>query len=77
MSGSTPRSDAPLASLGLAAIAFVLAAPLAGRSGLSVLANALMILAAVAGAGAFGLATIHTLRAARRGPARRDGRIEP
>jgi hypothetical protein len=73
----THRSDAPLVWLGLAAIALVLGAPVAGRAGLSGLADALMILAAAAGAAAFALATVHTFRAARRGHAPPDGRTDP
>jgi hypothetical protein len=60
------RSDAPIAGLVLASIALVLLAPVAGRAGLTRLADASMGLAAAAGLLAFAVAAFHTFRARHR-----------
>lgn len=66
------RSDALLAALVLLAAALVLAAPVAGRAGHPQLADAAMALAAACGLGTFAWTAWVTLRAARRGGARRS-----
>lgn len=60
------RSDLVLVGLVLLAVATVLFAPIAGRSGRPGLATALMLVAAGAGLASFVLALVVTLRAGRR-----------
>ena len=60
------RSDLVLVGLVLLAVATVLFAPIAGRSGRPGLATALMLVAAGAGLASFVLALVFTLRAGRR-----------
>ena len=61
------RTEAAIAVLALAAAGLVMGAPLLGRAGMPLVADAAMASAALCGAAAFVLAGIHTLRAARRG----------
>ena len=70
------RSETALAGLVLASIALVLAAPVAGRAGLPELADALMVLATLAGLAAFGQAALHTIRARGRAAPRSGDRSE-
>jgi hypothetical protein len=63
------RSEASIVLLVLAATAGALAAPVIGRLGAPVMADAVMWLAAGCGVAAFGVAAASTFRAARR-----DGR---
>jgi hypothetical protein len=62
----TDRADALLIALVLAAAGLVIAAPLLGRYGHPSLADVTMAAAALAGLGAFVLAGVNTVRAARR-----------
>jgi hypothetical protein len=71
------RSDAPLAAIVLCAVGFGLLAPVLGRLGLPRAADAAMALAAVCGVGAFAMAALATVRAARRPPPPRDGASSP
>lgn len=60
------RSDAAIVGLVLLAIATVLLAPIAGRSGSPALATTLMLVASGAGVAAFVVALVATLRAGSR-----------
>jgi len=64
----TDRSEPWIAALVLFTSGLVLAAPVLGRIGHAAVADAAMALAAACGLGAFLLAGIATLRAARSGP---------
>lgn len=74
------RTEIVIAALGMAAAGLVIGAPILGRLGLPRLADVIMVSAALCGLGAFAVAGVHTLRAARRvdvsdapGGARGDG----
>jgi hypothetical protein len=61
------RGDTTIALLVMGAAALVIGAPVLGRSGFAALAEAAMWSAAGCGLGAFALAGLATVRAARRG----------
>jgi hypothetical protein len=67
----TGRGDATIVVLVLAAVGFVLAAPVLGRLGAPRLAEAAMWVAAGCGVAAFGAAGVATFRASRRTADRR------
>jgi hypothetical protein len=67
-------SETSIVLLVLVAVGAVLAAPLIGRFGAPLLADAAMWLAAGCGVAAFVLAAVSTFRAARRADGAREGR---
>ncbi|MEB2344765.1 MAG: hypothetical protein OZ948_08495 [Deltaproteobacteria bacterium] len=71
------RDDQAIVALVLLAIATVLFAPLAGRSGWPGLATTSMLVAAGSGVAAFVLAVVATVRAGRRPPRAGRGPEEP
>jgi hypothetical protein len=70
------RIDTAIAALVLAAVGLILIAPVLGRNGATLCADAVMLTGAIAGVGAFALAAVATLRAARR-PGAERGKEEP
>lgn len=69
---SSDRTESVIVVLVLLASGAVLAAPVAGRAGAELTAQALAIVAAGAGLAAFGTAGVHTVRAARRAGRNRE-----